>query len=51
MLRNIFKKNAPCGHIKDEDGRLMIDGETAPAAELIFRLRAEGSGPGKLHVC
>lgn len=40
--------NAPFGYIKGEDGKLLIDGETAPIVELIFQLCAEGNGPGKI---
>ena len=40
--------NAPYGYIKDEDGHLVIDEETAPVVELIFQLCAEGNGPGKI---
>jgi len=40
--------NAPFGYIKGEDGKLLIDEETAPIVELIFRLCAEGNGPGKI---
>lgn len=40
--------NAPFGYIKGEDGKLLIDEETAPVVELIFRLCAEGNGPGKI---
>lgn len=40
--------NAPFGYIKGEDGKLLIDEETAPIVELIFQLCMEGNGPGKI---
>lgn len=40
--------NAPYGYIKGENGHLLVDEETAPVVELIFRLCAEGNGPGKI---
>lgn len=40
--------NAPYGYIRDKDGHLLVDEETSPAVELIFRLRVEGNGPGKI---
>lgn len=40
--------NAPYGYIKGENGQLIIDEETAPVVELIFRLCVEGNGPGKI---
>jgi len=40
--------NAPYGYIKDEDGHLLVDEETAPVVELIFQLCVEGNGPGKI---
>lgn len=39
---------APYGYIRDEDGNLLIDEETAPVVELIFQLCVEGNGPGKI---
>ena len=38
--------NAPYGYIRDKNGHLLVDEETAPTVELIFRLCAEGNGPG-----
>lgn len=38
----------PYGYLKGEDGKLMVDEETAPVVQLIFQLCAEGSGPGKI---
>ena len=40
--------NAPHGYIRDGDGKLLKDAETAPVVELIFQLFAEGNGPGKI---
>lgn len=40
--------NAPYGYIKGEDGKLIVDEETAPVVELIFQLCTEGNGPGKI---
>lgn len=40
--------NAPYGYIRDKDGHLLVDEETAPTVELIFRLCVEGNGPGKI---
>lgn len=40
--------NAPFGYIKGENGKLLIDEETAPIVELIFQLCMEGNGPGKI---
>lgn len=39
---------APYGYIRDEDGNLLKDEETAPIVELIFQLCVEGNGPGKI---
>lgn len=39
---------APYGYIRDENGKLLIDEETAPVVELIFQLCVEGNGPGKI---
>ena len=40
--------HAPYGYIKDEDGKLLIDEETAPVVKLIFDLRVEGLGVGRI---
>lgn len=40
--------NAPYSYIRDEDGHLLVDEETAPTVELIFRLCVEGNGSGKI---
>lgn len=40
--------NAPYGYIRDKDGHLLVDEETAPVVELIFQLCMEGNGPGKI---
>ena len=40
--------NAPYGYIKGENGHLVIDEETAPVVELIFRLCVEGNGPSRI---
>ena len=39
---------APYGYLRGEDGGLRVDEETAPNVRLIFRLCAEGNGPGKI---
>ena len=39
---------APYGYIKDENGDLVIDEETAPIVKQIFQLCAEGNGPGRI---
>lgn len=39
---------APYGYLKSEDGKLVVDEETAPVVKLIFQLCAEGNGPGKI---
>lgn len=39
---------APYGYLKDEDGKLVVDEETAPIVRLIFSLCAQGNGPGKI---
>lgn len=38
----------PYGYLKGEDGKLVVDEETAPVVKLIFQLCAEGNGPGKI---
>lgn len=38
----------PYGYRKGEDGKLIVDEETAPVVRLIFQLCAEGNGPGKI---
>lgn len=38
----------PYGYIKDGEGNLLVDEETAPVVRLIFQLAAEGEGPGKI---
>ena len=38
----------PYGYIKDENGQLVIDEETAPVVKLIFQLCVEGNGTGKI---
>lgn len=40
--------HAPFGYIREADGHLLIDEETAPVVELIFHLCKEGNGPGKI---
>lgn len=40
--------HAPYGYLKGEDGKLVVDQETAPVVRFIFRLCAEGNGPGKI---
>lgn len=40
--------NAPHGYIRDGNGKLLRDEETAPVVELIFQLCVEGNGPGKI---
>lgn len=40
--------NAPYGYIREKDGHLLVDEETAPAVQLIFQLCVEGNGPGKI---
>ena len=39
---------APYGYLRDRDGNLSVDPETAPVIRLIFQLAAEGNGPGKI---
>ena len=39
---------APYGYLRDSEGKLSIDEETAPVVRLIFQLAAEGNGPGKI---
>ena len=39
---------APYGYLRDTEGNLSIDPETAPVVRLIFQLAAEGNGPGKI---
>jgi site-specific DNA recombinase len=39
---------APYGYVKDGEGNLLVDEETAPVVRLIFQLAAEGEGPGKI---
>ena len=43
-----ISSHAPYGYLRGEDGGLRVDGETAPNVRLIFRLCAEGNGPGKI---
>lgn len=38
----------PYGYAKDENGRLVVDEETAPIVRMIYELCAEGNGPGKI---
>lgn len=40
--------NAPYGYVRDQDGTLLVDEETAPVVELIYQLCQEGNGPGKI---
>ena len=39
---------SPYGYLRNEDGSLRVDEETAPNVRLIFQLCAEGNGPGKI---
>lgn len=39
---------APYGYVRDADGNLLVDEDTAPIVKLIFQLAAEGNGPGKI---
>lgn len=39
---------APYGYLRDTEGNLSIDPETAPVVRLIFQLAAEGNGPNKI---
>lgn len=39
---------SPYGYLRNEDGSLRADEETAPNVRLIFQLCAEGNGPGKI---
>ena len=39
---------APYGYLKGEDGKLVVDVETAPVVKMMFQLCAEGNGPGKI---
>lgn len=38
----------PYGYVRDADGNLLVDEDTAPIVKLIFQLAAEGNGPGKI---
>ena len=38
----------PYGYLRDSEGRLSVDPETAPVVRLIFQLATEGNGPGKI---
>ena len=38
----------PYGYLKGENGRLVIDSETAPIVQLIYELCSAGNGPGKI---
>lgn len=38
----------PYGYLRDKEGNLSVDPETAPVVRLIFQLAAEGNGPGKI---
>ena len=40
--------NAPYGYLRDSEGHLSVDPETAPVIRLIFQLAAEGNGPDKI---
>ena len=40
--------HAPYGYIKGKDGKLLVDEETAPVVKLIFDLRVEGLGVGRI---
>lgn len=39
---------APYGYVRDADGNLLVDEDSAPVVKLIFQLAAEGNGPGKI---
>lgn len=39
---------SPYGYLRDSEGHLSIDPETAPVVRLIFQMAAEGFGPGKI---
>lgn len=57
-IRSVFKAKGmsgqrlstqiPYGYLKGEDGKLVVDEETAPIVKLMFQLAAEGNGPGKI---
>ena len=38
----------PYGYLRDSEGHLSVDPETAPVVRLIFQMSAEGNGPGKI---
>lgn len=38
----------PYGYIKGENGKLIVDEETAPVVRLIYDLCAQGNGPGQI---
>lgn len=40
------KKSRVYGYLLGEDGKLMIDEETAPVVQMIFKLCADGNGTG-----
>ncbi|MGF0008813.1 recombinase family protein [Intestinimonas butyriciproducens] len=40
--------HAPYGYLKGEDGKLVVDQETAPVVRMIFRLCGQGMGVGKI---
>ena len=35
----------PYGYLRDSEGHLSVDPETAPVVRLIFQMSAEGNGP------
>ena len=39
---------SPYGYLRNSEGHLSIDPETAPVVRLIFQMAAEGFGPGKI---
>lgn len=43
-----LSSQAPYGYLRDREGNLSVDPETAPVVRLIFQLAAEGNGPGKI---
>lgn len=48
MAGERISTHAPYGYLKGEDGKLVVDEETAPVVKLIFDLCVQGLGIGKI---
>lgn len=48
MAGERISQHAPYGYLFNENRKLIVDEETAPVVRMIFRLCAEGNGPGKI---